>query len=88
MPRSQKGPLVLGQLRKGVLFKVMEPVQVDAGLTLEGVYQVATAKANHSRTVKVFDLAGLRKAGTILSYTRIITIPSEAAKDIRVFTLP
>lgn len=80
--------MVLGQLRTRMLFKVAEPQQIgDVAPTVEGVYEIGTAKADHGRKIKIYDLAGLRKRGTGFVYEKILTIPSESAQHIEVYKL-
>jgi hypothetical protein len=87
MPRPKNNPLVLAQLRRGTLFKVAEPLPADTNLTLEGVYEIDTAKADHGRSVRVRDLAGMRQSGMGFSHSRFITVSSALAKETRVYKL-
>jgi hypothetical protein len=89
MPKIKKGPLTLSQLQKRALFKVTKSLKIgDAELTVEGVYEIGTAKADYGRSIKVHDLAGVRKIGTSFTHTLTITIPFGMAKDIEVYKLP
>ena len=90
MARQKKGPLTLSQLRKGTLFKVTRPHQIGTvSLTLDGVYSIGTAKADHGQNVKVNDLAFLRPIrGGGFGYGSALTIPIREAERIEVYTLP
>jgi hypothetical protein len=86
MPQ-QKTPGVLGQLKTGSVFKVTEAHQIgDTSLTLDGVYRVATAKADHGQAVKIYDLSTTRMTGPkTLQSGPLISIPIASAKTIRVY---
>ena len=89
MRGRKKATLTLGRLPKGTMFKIEELSVSDAGkLTLEGVYQIGIAKADHGQSVVVHDLARLRKRGEMFSYEGNIRIPADAAKEIKVYRLP
>ncbi len=89
MRGRREADLTLGRLPKGTMFKVEEAYVSDAGkLTLEGVYQIGIAKADHGQNVVVRDLARLRKRGAIFSYEGDIRFPAAAAKQIKVYRLP
>jgi hypothetical protein len=83
------GPLSLGQLRTGTLFKVVQTQQVgEHTLTVEGVYQIGVAKADHGRNIRILDLAGMRKIVNGFKFEKVFKVPSEPSKSIEVYTLP
>ncbi len=86
--RQRKGtPQVLGQLKTGSVFKVREAHQIaNTSLTLDGVYRVSVAKADHGKTVKICDLSTVRMTvpGT-LQYGPLMSIPTASAKVIQVY---
>ena len=52
MPPEKKTILVLAQLKRNAIFKIVKPMVGGVSLTLDGVYRVSAAKADHGRTVK------------------------------------
>ena len=67
-----------------------QPHQIETlSLTLDGVYSIATAKADHGRNVKVYDLAALRPIrGGGFQYGSALTVLTEEAERIEVYGLP
>jgi hypothetical protein len=84
-PRTKK--LLLINLTKGTVFKVTETQQVgNVTLTLDGIYRVSVARADHGKTIRIVDLATIRRLalGSYSSGPRM-TVPIEQAKLIEVY---
>ena len=85
----KKSHLVLRQLKKGTLFKLLRDEQVgNQILASAGVYQVRVAKADHGHSMKVTDwrTSTIDPNGNSVLF-KTTTIPLELAKAIRVYRI-
>jgi hypothetical protein len=88
MPRAEKHELTLIQLKVGTIFKVPTTEQVgNLSLTVDGVYQVSTAKADHGRNVRICDVRETRPFGDDGTQKKPFAIPTSLAKTIKVYKI-
>jgi hypothetical protein len=86
-PKAKR--LVLSKLRKRERFKVVTPYQAGSvSLTMEGVYQIATAKADHTECAHSRPSLARLIHSNIFAYGTPLTISASVAKTIEVFKIP
>jgi hypothetical protein len=79
----------MSNVASGQMFKVTGTSQVDTfTLTPNGVYRVATAKADHGRIMKIFDVATTRlTASGGMESGPVINVPMDQSKTIEAYLI-